>query len=219
MKINTDGVLLGALASCAAPGRILDIGSGTGVIAMMMAQRFPAAIIDAIEKDEWAAQLSDRNFKNSVFSKRMHAYCTVFQEFSPQGAYDLIVSNPPFFLNALRSPNERKSIARHTDESFYEELIEKAFNWLNEGGELQLVLPPNISAHIQRYANESGGFCLAKTIYLKSFEDSEPFRHIISLRKNGTAECTEEIAFTIYQQKGVYSVAYKELLKPFFVNF
>lgn len=219
MKINTDGVLLGALASHAAPGRILDIGSGTGVIAMMMAQRFPEAIIDAVEKDKWAAQLSEKNFKNSVFSERIHAYCTVFQEFAPLATYDLIVSNPPFFLNALQSPNERKSVARHTDESFYEELIKKAFNWLNEEGELQVVLPPDISAYIQRYANKLGGLRLVKMVYLKSFENSEPFRHVVSLRKNGTAKRTEEMAFTIYQEKGVYSTAYKELLKPFFVKF
>lgn len=219
MKINTDGVLLGALADHPQPKRILDIGSGTGVIAMMIAQRFPNAIIDAIEKDEQTAQLSARNFKNSIFSQRIHAYCNLFQEFNPLVTYDLVVSNPPFFLNALQNPDKRKSIARHTDELFYQDLIAKSFDWLNNGGQLQLVLPPAISLYIQNYVATLIDFQLIKTIYLRSFENEAPFRQIICLRKGNFIPPEADMSFTIYQQIGTYSTAYKELLKPFFVNF
>ncbi|MCL4638964.1 MULTISPECIES: tRNA1(Val) (adenine(37)-N6)-methyltransferase [Olivibacter] len=219
MKINTDGVLLGALADHPSPNRILDIGSGTGVIAMMMAQRFPHAIIDAVEKDELAAQLSDKNFKNSIFFNRIRAHCTLFQEFAPPALYDLIVSNPPFFLNALQNPDKRKSIARHTDASFYRELIQKAWSWLNDGGQLQLVLPPVISTSVREYADKLTDFHPAKAIHIKSFESEDAFRQIICLRKGERMQPNEDTIFTIYKERGIYSNAYKELLKPFFVNF
>ncbi|MEH6308561.1 methyltransferase [Olivibacter sp. CPCC 100613] len=220
MKINTDGVLLGALADHPSPRRILDIGSGTGVIALMMAQRFPFAIIDALEKDELAARLSDKNFKNSSFSDRIRAHYTLFQQFNPPNFYDLIVSNPPFFVNALKNPNERKSGARHTDEPFYQELIGKAQKWLQVGGHLQLVLPPIISARVCEYAKQTTDFQLIKTIYIKSFSEDDPFRQIVCLRKGNRLQNIQDISsLTIYEERGVYSQDYKDLLNPFFVIF
>src|SRR5690606_6121886 len=95
MKVNTDGVLLGATASMANPLRILDIGTGTGVIALMLAQRFPKATVEAIEVDGRSAKLAGENFARSVFSTRVSVQAVALADFQPGEAFDLIVSNPP----------------------------------------------------------------------------------------------------------------------------
>ena len=126
MKINTDGVLLGALVYADQPKNILDIGTGTGVIALMLAQRFTSAKIDAVEIDSTAAETAERNFKNSPFAERLSIFPTDFQRFfntHPANKYDLIISNPPFHLNSLESPEAKRSVAKHTGEDFFEELI------------------------------------------------------------------------------------------------
>src|SRR6185312_5079329 len=127
MKINTDGVLLGAFAGADDPVKILDIGTGTGVIALMLAQKFIDAKIDAVEIDENAAQTAAVNFKNSPFADRLTLYHLGFERYFdqfPERKYDLIVSNPPFYINSLRSPGVKKTLAKHTDNDFFERLIE-----------------------------------------------------------------------------------------------
>jgi tRNA1Val (adenine37-N6)-methyltransferase len=106
MKINTDGVLLGALATANNPQSIVDIGTGTGVIALMLAQRFAVTRIDGVDIDESAAETADRNFKGSPFQYRMYAHFDTFEGFFESHnwkKHDLIVSNPPFFLDSLAS--------------------------------------------------------------------------------------------------------------------
>ena len=126
MKINTDGVLLGAITEANNPGAILDIGTGTGVIALMLAQRFNTAKIDAVEIDEDAATTAERNFKGSPFTDRLSLYPLSFESYFDQFSerrYDLIVSNPPFYTNSLKSPGAKKTLAKHTDIDFFEKLI------------------------------------------------------------------------------------------------
>lgn len=219
MKINTDGVLLGALAEKENAYRILDVGTGTGVIALMMAQRHSDAIIDAIEIDEQSSKLAQRNFKNSIFFPRINNHHISFQNFSHQSTYDLIISNPPFFTNALKNTDQRKSNARHTSFEFYDQLLERANWWLNDGGSIQLVLPPKLAEYIIKKAVMAFEFKHQKTIGLRSFVSSEPFREIITLVKTGNNITTSYEYLTLYQEKGVYSAAYKEILSPFFINF
>src|ERR1700761_6457123 len=144
MKINTDGVLLGALAETDHPKTILDIGTGTGVIALMLAQRFGQAQIDAVEIDESAARTANLNFGRSAFANRMQTYTMSFGEFfeqHPEKKYDLIVSNPPFYINSLESPGEKKKLAKHTDEGFFADLLQDAAKHLNDKGTFWLILP------------------------------------------------------------------------------
>src|SRR5260370_18448549 len=126
MKINTDGVLLGALVDASDPKTVLDIGTGRGVIALMLAQRFNDAHIDAVEIDPIAAQTAERNFNNSLFSQRLNIYPIGFEQFfdqHPGKKYDLIISNPPFFITSLKSPKANKELSKHTDEDFFKNLI------------------------------------------------------------------------------------------------
>ena len=124
MKINTDGVLLGAIAGEGEPLNILDIGTGTGVIALMLAQRFTDAKIDAVEIDEQAAITAKNNFSNSPFKNRLTLYANGFEQFFedyPGKRYDLIVSNPPFYINSLQSPGVKTNLAKHAADGRSEE--------------------------------------------------------------------------------------------------
>ena len=111
MKVGTDGVLLGAWAT--GGHHILDIGTGTGVVALMMAQRFPSADIDAIEVDHDAAEQATDNVRQSPFASRVTVTHTALQNFHPSAPYDSIVCNPPYFLNSLKAPETSRSLARH----------------------------------------------------------------------------------------------------------
>ncbi len=147
MKINTDGVLLGALVEANQAKTILDIGTGTGVIALMLAQRFTEAQIDAVEIDPMAAQTAGKNFINSPYAERLNIYPVGFEQFfeqNPDKKYDLIVSNPPFFINSLKSPEAKRKLAKHTDEDFFKKLI-KISTHLNPDGVCWLIIPPTIA--------------------------------------------------------------------------
>jgi tRNA1Val (adenine37-N6)-methyltransferase len=216
MKINTDGVLLAAKSNPIGPKFILDIGTGTGVIALMLAQRFPEAEVHALEINEEAALCAERNFRNSSFSDRLCVFHTDFQHFIPEHHYDLIVSNPPFFINSLKNPDLNKTLARHAQLGFFENLFSKTFEWLTDNGTFQLIWPLTS----KESSIENGllsKWTIQNEINIRSFEHSEVVRVISTLSKHKSVSGVEN--FVIYQEKGKYSLEYRELLKPFFLNF
>ena len=217
MKINTDGVLLGAMVEHALPARILDIGTGTGVIAMMLAQRFPTALVDAVEIDEEAYSTAFENFQNSSFQSRIQSFLGSFEELKPIEKYDLIISNPPFYTNSLHNPDARKKLARHADFDFFDKLLLFAKEYLSEQGQLNLILPVELADYVIS-KGEIFGFCLSKSISIKSFEDSEVIRNIITLTKEKIKNTIQQ-DFVIYKEKGIYSEDYRKVLKPFFLAF
>jgi tRNA1Val (adenine37-N6)-methyltransferase len=219
MKINTDGVLLGAITEANNPGTILDIGTGTGVIALMLAQRFNTAKIDAVEIDEVAAKTAERNFKGSPFTDGLSVYPLSFESYFDQFSerkYDLIVSNPPFYIASLKSPGAKKTLAKHTDIDFFGKLIKYVSKHLTTKGSFWLVLPVNISEVIIDLAAN----CLIypqKIVNIQSYLHSKPHRVIICF---GFSEVLPEITnFTIYSAVGVYSEEYQKLLQPYFLAF
>ena len=141
MKVGTDGVLLGAWADCEGAERILDIGTGTGVIALQMAQRNPEAQICAVEIDATAAHRAKANFDLSPWAERLTVEQTAVQEFAPAEEFDLIVSNPPYFVDSLLPPDAKRSTARHTHDLTFEELDNAAARLLSESGKFALILP------------------------------------------------------------------------------
>lgn len=219
MKINTDGVLLGALAEANDPGNILDIGTGTGVIALMLAQRFTSAMIEAVEIDEAAAQTAGRNFEGSPFEDRLNIFSLSVQFFFdryPDRKYDLIVSNPPFHLNSLESPKAGKSLAKHTGGDFFEDLIVGISKHLTQNGACWLILPLQAAELVNDIAGRSGLY-LKKRISIHSFEGSEPHREIVVFGKQIGKILEDE--FVIYNQPKVYSEMYVNSLKNFFTIF
>jgi len=218
MKINTDGVLLAALAESDEPTTILDIGTGTGVIALMLAQRFKNAKIEAVEIDGIAAATAEKNFRSSVFGSRLTAVHSSIQQYKPLTTqmYDLIISNPPYFVNDLKNAEEKKGIARHTDEAFFDELISKVSTLLSENGSFWFILPLN---QADLLINKAAMFNLhlLKQISLYSDATKPAFRKIVCLtRKEVVSPKTQD--FYIYESEKVYTKAYKELLSDFFLN-
>ena len=220
MKVNTDAALLGALAEASEPRSILEIGTGTGVITLMIAQRFPNALIDAVEIDGKAAITAATNFENSMFSKQITLIPTSFEDHflsSSDKRYDLIVSNPPYFINSLRGIDPAKSLARHTDVQFFEDLIFGASNHLSDDGLLFLILPLDTAELVMKLSGESARLHLRRKVLIHSFPFSEPYRCILVL---GYAAVSPEVQkFVIYESQNVYSQEYRTLLKDYLIIF
>lgn len=141
MKVGTDGVLLGAWAECENPSKILDIGTGSGLIALMMAQRFPKAEVTAIEIDNDAAGQAKENFESSSFSARLSIYNSPLQQFETADSFELIVCNPPFFKVSSTSNSAQRNTARQTGELELDELFSFSAKYLSANGSLALVFP------------------------------------------------------------------------------
>lgn len=219
MKINTDGVLLGALTVAAEPKSILDIGTGTGVIALMMAQRFAGAKIDAIEIDAKAAETADSNFSNSVFSDRLTVYADSFQNYfnnNPDNKYDLIVSNPPFHIDSLKSAGAERELAKHADRNFFADLTHYVSQHLSETGTFWVILPL-VTSQLLKDIMHGTNLELANTTTIHSFIDSEPHRELLAFNSSGNSENYEK--FVIYYAEKEYSLQYKNVLKGFLTIF
>lgn len=219
MKINTDGVLLGAMANAEAAQQILDIGTGTGVIALMLAQRFADANIHTVEIDEQSCQAAAANFQNSVFHGRLAAYPLSFELFFekyPDRKYDLIISNPPFYINSLLSPAEDKTLAKHADSTFFERLINTSAQQLTANGLLWLILPIATAGLVKKLAHVNGLY-LQRSIAVHSYHESEPHREILVFGLTGSEP--EQNHFVIYKGLKQYSDEYRDLLKDFLTIF
>src|SRR6187402_2949757 len=197
MKINTDGVLLGAMAGANQPQNILDIGTGTGVIALMLAQRFAHAMIDAVEVDQQAAKTAESNFKSSVFADRVNLHAESFENYlgGSQKKYDLIVSNPPFYINSLESPEAKKNVAKHADGDFFANLIATVATHLTDTGTCWLILPLDTAELVKAIAKQNK-MHLRKTIAIRSYPDSKPHREMLVLSLDSVKAVGEE--FIIY---------------------
>jgi tRNA1Val (adenine37-N6)-methyltransferase len=216
MKINTDGVLLAAMVENNAPKHILDIGTGTGVLALMMAQRFPSAKVAAVEIDELASATAEKNFQLSVFSNQLSVHHTSIEQYNTVEKFDLIISNPPFFVNDLKSTEEKKGIARHASEQFFEDLMAKVNELLTEDGKFWFVLPLKQADLLINHGLVLG-FWVSKIIHLHSDENKPAFRRIVCLSKQLAQP--EEEHFYIYKEEKVYTDPYKVLLKDFFLGY
>lgn len=219
MKVNTDGVLLGAMADGDSPKHILDIGAGTGVIALMLAQRFPDALIDAVEIDPTAAATCKANFANSPFANRLTAYSESFQNFAehhPDKKYDLIVSNPPFYIHSLKSEQKATQIAKHADDFFFEQLIGFVAKSLKNDGTCCMILPEQTKVlveHLVFYNN----LYINTIIVTKSFSNTPSHRNILFFGPEKHHFIEKE--FVIYAQQGSYTEAYRNTLKNFLTIF
>ena len=144
MKVGTDGVLLGAWCPIDNnPNSILDIGTGTGLIALMLAQRTTAQQIDALEIDENAYEQATENFENSPWNDRLYCFHAGLDEFvdDPEDEYDLIVSNPPFYSEDIKTDDEQRNLARFQDALPFEELVAAADLLLSENGIFAVIIP------------------------------------------------------------------------------
>ncbi len=156
MKVGTDGVLLGAWCDVNDATRVLDVGTGCGVIAMMIAQRQPLARVYAIDIDGPSVDEASFNFSQSPWRNRLEAVVADFNCFGSLEKFDLIVSNPPFFTNGILPPDDQRNQARHTTTLNFSQLIGNASRMLTPAGILALITPADVEDEIRRLAVENG---------------------------------------------------------------
>jgi tRNA1Val (adenine37-N6)-methyltransferase len=216
MKISTDAVLLGTMAEAENPLKILDIGTGTGVLAMMLAQRFVDAQITAIEIDTDAANQAKENFLESKFSERLELIQIRLQDFSSVEKYDLIVSNPPFFPDHLKSQDPKRNQALHTDELSFEDLIGNVSTLLGKEGSFWVILPPRQMKILENLAEKAGLFITSKTS-VKDNEGKPIHREICEFSFQSGVK--NEVGLVIKDTNSNYSDPYKRLLTGFLLNF
>ena len=227
MKVGTDGVLLGCWAGANhapfghLPCTILDVGTGSGLIARMLMQRFPEAEVEGIDIDEAAVEQARGNGVN--------AYLSSLQEWSmvhgtcPNGQYyDLVVSNPPYFQNSLKNPDKGRELARHTDSLSYEELLAHSERLLTMHGQLAIILPADAEQEICTLATRHS-LCLTHVTRVYSKESKPPRRVLLQFEKSESQDhgITEsrplEDSLVLEDDKGGRSAAYQELAKDFYL--
>jgi tRNA1Val (adenine37-N6)-methyltransferase len=160
MKVGTDGVLLGAWVRQAnSSATILDVGTGTGLVALMLAQRFSDSQILGLEIDEEAANQASENVKNSPWANRIEMRKLDFQHLEENSLFDMVVSNPPYFSNSLKNKKIKSTLARHTDSLPPQVLLQKSKKMLTSHGTLSVILPYKEGLHFIELSKKEGFFC------------------------------------------------------------
>ena len=219
MKIGTDAVLLGAWTKCENESRILDIGTGSGILSLMLAQRTSKIFIDALEIDQEAATLAMENAKFSPWGNWITVHQTSFQEFAKASPnkYSLIICNPPFFSKSLKASTKARNLARHNDSLPLNELLSGVTNLLTNNGKASFIFPFEAIAN---WKNEARYFSLfpARITVVKSSQTHLPHRAMVTFSKEGKTKMIENEIY-IYHEKGVYSNEYRELTMPYYLKF
>ena len=221
MKVGTDSDLLGALAGLPSDSfRILDIGTGTGVIALMSAQRCPDARITAVEIDDNAVIDAAANFAASPFADRLSLVHASFQDFllaeatqSSFGTFDAVTCNPPYFDKSLECDDLGRTRARHTSSLPFSVLIDGAYRLLREGGLFSVCIPPEVLADFTTQCLLKG-FWLQDNYKVKSVPDKDPKRFVLVHRK-GSMVMPREHVCCMRNADRTRSDWYNELMKPF----
>lgn len=215
MKVGTDGVLLGAWCPVKGARRVLDVGTGCGVIALMVAQNNSEAVITGIDIDEGAIEEASLNFANSPWSERLTATMADFNDLTDSDGYDLIVSNPPYFTDSLLPPDASRTLARHNRSLTYRQLIEGAARLLTRDGILSLISPTDVEGDIIEAATFSN-LPVRRITRVIPVEGATPKRTLwlLSCRDIPYSEGTLTIAHT----DGSFTQEYVDLTKEFYLK-
>lgn len=224
MKVGTDGVLLGAWAQ--GGRRILDIGSGTGLISLMMAQRFPEAEVVGIDMDADACGQARENVMASPFRDRVEIECCRLQDFGgtseaaedlkSAGVFDAIVSNPPFFVDSLKNPDSKRTMARHTDSLPFRDLFAGVKRLLSDDGVFSAIVPVEV---VEQFVAESCilGLYLIRKCGVKTVERKQPKRFMLSFAKHRISPYEEHVE-TMMESQGNRSEWYRKITDEFYLS-
>ena len=216
MKVGTDAVLLGAWAEAENVSRILDIGSGSGIISLMMAQRTAAQIV-GVDIDFSSVEEARLNAENSVWKNRIQFHCTTIQQFCTaenRNLFDLIVSNPPFFVNSLKSPVENRNRSRHTDTLTFNDLVNAVLHCLAENGSFAVILPYIHGEQMENLCRQNDLFCYRK-LQICPKEGKEVNRVLLQFKRK--KEPLYQANLTIRYITNCYTDDYKKLTKAFYL--
>ena len=214
MKVGTDGVLLGCWTDVPAEGSVLDIGTGSGLIALMVAQRTQAQI-DAIDIASDAYEQACINFAQSPWNERIKAHIASIQEWQHEALYDLIISNPPYFNNSLKNPDKGRELARHTDSLSYADLFAHSARLLKDEGRLSIILPAEAESEACNLAR-THGLSLTRVTRVYSKESKPARRVLLSWTKKADCVVQEDI-LVLENAEGGRSAQYQELAKDFYL--
>ena len=217
MKLGTDAVILGSFVKSDNSKFILDIGTGSGIIALMLAQNSQADI-HAIDIDESSFLQAKDNFNNSNWASRLTAFNISLQKYSLETnfKYDLIVCNPPFFINSLKSGDKRKNISKHNDLLSFDDLICGTKKLLSPKGKFCIILPFNESRIFKNKASENLLFC-NESVFIKPKTNKSVNRVIMNFSFHKTTAVQKNL--TIRNNNNTYTQEYIELTKKFYLNF
>lgn len=217
MKIGNDAIMLGAIAQPSLlPQHILDIGTGCGILALMMAQRFPIANITAIDIDRQTIQVAAANFENSPWSNRLYALNVPLQDFATKSdrQYDLIISNPPYFTNSLRNNDPRKALARHDDNLTLQQLFKASSHLLAPDGTLAIIIPSSDAEKAITEAQQRQLQCRLRTDICNHLSDP-PKRSVLQFIHSTSPTEPTITSLPLRNPDNTYSDEYKTLTQPF----
>ncbi len=219
MKVGTDAVLLGAWTQPRNARSILDIGTGTGILALMLAQKSNAEI-DAIDLDRESVEQALENVRDSKFNQQIRVYHKSLQSFSVEvkKKYDLIVSNPPYFIDSSKAPEEHRNLARHTDELSFAELIKGVLACLNPEGRFCLILPQKESVLFKEIAEKNGLF-LHSLLRIKTKKEKTEKRILFEMGLTKVDSVKEEEIIIEQDERHNYTKEYIELTKEYYLGF
>ncbi len=218
MKVGTDGVLLGAWVNLDfSPNSILDIGAGTGLIALMMAQRSDAETIDAIELNDAAYEQTVENFENSDWADRLFCYHASLQEFVAEieEKYDFIISNPPFYTSTYKELSEARAMARHSESLSYTDLLESTSKLLSEKGNCAFIIPFEEEENFLKIASANKLYPNRIT-RVKGAINTSVKRSLLQFSFVKTETASEELILEISRHN--YSEEYKNLVRDFYLK-
>ena len=219
MKVGTDGVLLGIWTTVFDESKtlsVIDVGTGTGLIAMIVAQRNNKAIIDAIDIDKSACEQAIDNIGKSPFKDRINVIHKPFADYRTDKKYDLIISNPPFFKKSLKCPDEKRSLARHNDSLPLKQLIGHATTMLTENGRIALILPVQQAEELDFIIATHRLFTARRTEIFPA-EGLQPKRFMIELSSKTEAGDREMNTLTLETKDRKRTQQYAELTKEFYL--
>jgi tRNA1Val (adenine37-N6)-methyltransferase len=215
-KVGTDSILLGAWVQHQSFSSVLDIGCGNGILALMMAQRFPDAIVDAVEIENNAFRCALKNTENSVFKHRISVFLQKIQDYKPDKTYDLIITNPPFFSSGYKSPTEKRSVARHNDNLTHEELSSVSASLLSDNGELNLILPVNEANSFKLKAVKYGLYN-TRLCHVIPGSGKDANRIMLTFKKEPAYKLKFE-KIVLRNEDRTYTEAFKSLTKDFYLS-
>ena len=215
-RVGTDGVLLGAYAHVRSAGRILDVGTGTGLIALMLAQRCDAEIV-AIEPDHDSFLQSCENINSSRWSDRITVFESTMQDFNDIRKFDLIVTNPPYFSDSIRNPDTRKAIARHNDTLTSDDILIHSSRLLTQQGQLQLIMPFSEGNIFIAEAVDYGFYC-HDLLKIKPLPTSEIRRLIMAFGRERNRPA-EKFLTIEHGKRHEFTEEYKKLTGEFYLHF
>ena len=215
MKVGTDAVLLGAWADVSQAQRVLDIGTGTGIIALMLAQRSEAEIT-AVDLDESAFIQAKENVHQSPWDERIEVIHQDIRHFFVDKPFDCIISNPPYFVDNLKSPDRQRSLARHTDTLSYRDLLRSVDRLLSDNGKFSVILPSDALDIFWSTAMEFRLYpCRQMQILTKPLSPVK--RIMLELRREPVEYMMERLV--LKDESGTFSEAYRELTREFYLKF